>query len=282
MPGQIYRRNTAKYLLIKELQVESLVTKQGFNSNINDGLYKKEQETIITWIFALRLLYPGNIQVNQSYSVSKNFYASYCLSIGTMIDNLNNVWNFSQDEFCSLDNYSLGKVSPEKLSIMVTKCSQNYSSMKIPLNYWNSYYQERDLANKIIKLATVWEATLLNDKRNELQYTLKIRGSYVLQKDSRKIFELAYTVRSKLLHTGFVDQKTINRINEYLGKYYKYTWTTLFYFMKNVLEPLTRDILTYFLNSIAQTHLNLEQTARGIDELICDFPCKHQSNYSND
>lgn len=264
--GEFYKRVTSTYLLIKELYVHSLIA-----LNINDELYKKEQESIIEWIFSLRLLYPGNIQVNQAYSVSKSFYSSYCLTIGTMIDNLDNIWNFSKEEFCSLDNYALNRVKPEELAVMIKKCSKNYPSMKIPLNYWIAYYQERELINKIIKLATVWEVTLLNDKKSELQYALKMRGSCILRKDARKIFELAYSVRSELLHTGLVERKTINRINEFLGTHYKHEWSTLFYFMKDVLEPMTRDILNYFLNTIDQTHSNLEETARNIDNQICLF-----------
>lgn len=269
--GQIVKRVTATYLLMKELQVQSLFEGKKFNPDINDELYKREQETIIEWIFALRLLCSGNIQVYQSYSLSKDFYASYSLSIGTIIDNLDNVWNFSKEEICSLDNYLLGQVKSDDLSAMLFKCKNNYLSMKIPLNYWISYYQERDLINRIIKLAIIWEATLLNDKKNELQYTLKMRGSCVLQKDIRKVFDLAYNVRSQLLHTGLVEQKTINRINEYLGKYYKNTWTTLFYFIKDVLEPMTRNILVHFLDSINENHLTLEQTAISIDDKICSL-----------
>ena len=214
--GEIYKRVTATYLLIKELFVHPLIA-----LGVNDELYKKEQETIIEWIFALRLLHSGNIQVNQSYSVSQSFYSSYCLTIGTMIDNLDNVWNFSRDERCTLDDYSLGKVNSEELSAMIVKCSKHYPTMKIPLNYWNLYYQERELINKIIKLATVWEVTILNDKKNELQYALKMRGSYVLGKDVRKIFELAYSVRSELLH----DSSTIFmyfRANVSPGRQYLY------------------------------------------------------------
>ena len=269
--GQMDGRVVAMYLLIKELQVQPLIANQRVSPDINDELYKREQETIIKWLFALRLLYPGNIQVNQAYSVNKSFYASYCLSVGTMIDNLDNVWNFSKDELCSLDNYSLSRVKREELAVMITKCSKNYSSMKIPLNYWIAYYQERELINKIIKLATVWEVTLLNDKKNELQYALKMRGSCVLRRDARKIFELAYSVRSELLHTGLVEHKTINRINEFLGTHYKHEWSTLFYFMKDVLEPMTREILNYFLDALDQNHVNLEETARDIDNKICAF-----------
>lgn len=265
-PGEICRRVTATYLLVKELPVHPLITLR-----INDELYKKEQEAIIEWIFALRLLNSGNIQVNQSYSVSQSFYSSYCLTIGTMVDNLDNVWNFALDERCALENYPLGKVNPNELSKMIAKCSKHYPVMKIPLNYWNLYYQERELINKIIKLATVWEVTLLNDKKNELQYALKMRGSCVLGKDARKIFELAYSVRSELLHTGRVESKTINRINEHMGTNYKYEWTTLFYFMRNILEPMTRSILIYFLDNIDQTHLNLKQIAQQIDDRICTF-----------
>ena len=267
--GQLYERVTASYLLIKELNFKEIQIPYGLKREISDKVFAVEQNRIAAWIFALRLLSPGNIQVYQTYSISYNFYYSFYSSIGTIVPNLENFWNFGKEETGYLELYPLGKVNYQDLNIMIEKCNKNYSTMKLPLNYWLSYYQERDLINKLLRLATIWETTILNDRHNELQYALEIRGSYILGKDTREIFKLAYQLRSELLHTGVVSKNLIKKINTCLNKSYNSTWATLFYFIKDVLDPITRQILLYFLNDTNETKRNLKQIAQHLDNNIC-------------
>ena len=268
-PGQLYERATASYLLIKKLSFKKEETPLGTKREISDKVYAAEQDRLVAWIFALRLLNPGNIQVYQIYSISYNFYSSFYFSIGTIIPNLESFWNFGKGEIGTIESYPLGKVDPHALQEIINKCKQNYTVMKLPLNYWLSYYQERDLINKLLRLTTVWETTVLNDRSSELQYALEIRGSYVLAKDTRHIFKLAYQLRSELLHTGVANKKTIQKINSHLNFTYKSTWATFFYFIKDTLEPITREILLYFLNTTDKTKQNLEKIAQQLDENIC-------------
>ncbi len=266
--GTFHRRTTATYLLIKEIQIKPTISDKGFNHNINDELYDQEEIEITNWVFALRLLNAGNIQVSKSYCITDHSYADFHLSVGTIIPNLSNSWRFPQGEYGFLDNYSLDNLEPNSMISMIVKCEENYPALQIPLNYWSSYYQERNLINKILRLATIWEVTLLNDKKTELQYALKLRGSYLLHKDVSKVLQLAYSIRSEIVHTGTLTQNTINKVQSYINKSCKDYWFAVFLFIKQELEPLTREILCAFLNRIDGSHLTLEKIAKQLDEEI--------------
>lgn len=265
-PGCIITREWASCVYTKELNLVNSCAPE--DQKHNDEIIENALHEFELFLIAMRLYKGGNVQINNAYILSNDFSASYNTSISTYIECLKN-YSFSKSRICSLDGYNLNKVDIPYILEKKEKIKKALEKLETPINFFMSYYQTTDLAEKIIKLCTVWEASLLNDRRTELTYCLKIRGSYFLGKNLKTTFGTAYDIRSNLLHSGTPPQDIIRKLKNIvcLPDYATQDDVSyMFYFVKNNLEPITRDIINKFVDLHIETGKNLEQLAQSIDD----------------
>lgn len=261
--GMLIKRPTARYVFLKKLYFYN-----GYNEDINhknNVIIDNEIQNFMNLIVAMRLLKSGNIQINRVYILGKAEHHSFNLSISSSLDAMNNFFIDNKD-YNFLSNYAISKKDLNntlKIKNNLTKCHQN---LWLPISYFMSYYKTPNLTDKLIRLCTIWEATLLNDCENELNYRLIIRGSAFLEKDLSEIFKIAYNIRSKLLHTGSIPKLT--KLTSLIGSEDKTDISKIFIFLKDYLEPITRKIINKFMINHLKTGKNLKDLSESIDNAI--------------
>lgn len=256
--GTECKRPLAKYALFKKIDYV------GEFLNKNQQIQEQLVEDIAILLIAMRIAYKGNIQINRCYIFAERGYCSLNLNLSTSLDYIYN-FIFIKNNMYFLDNYILSKniikfINEFKNDILMSKLA-----LWIPISYFMSYYSTTDLIEKIIKLCTVWETTLLNDRKAELQYCLRVRGSSLLNSDLNLMFKIAYDIRSQLIHTGNIN--STNLLHKLVDKG-KDDTENLFIFIKDHMEPVTRDILKKIIIIHLKTGKNLEKIAKSIDDEI--------------
>jgi len=92
------------------------------------------------------------------------------------------------------------------------------SFLDVAIRRFNFSYERRLPEDKLIDYITAFEALYLKGAREELGYRLALRCAYFLGKDKeerKRIFEIlkgAYDVRSKIVHGGQIQSKSLNKI----------------------------------------------------------------------
>ena len=104
--GQIITREWASYVYAKELNlVNSYATE---DQKHNDEIIENALHEFELLLIAMRLYKAGNVQMNNTYILSKDFSASYNTGMSTYIECLKN-YSFSKSRICSLDSYNLNE-----------------------------------------------------------------------------------------------------------------------------------------------------------------------------
>lgn len=211
--------------------------------------YKKEVDKIL---LSLRLVSDGFCQVNNLYMLanghsivtamlSSSQIENVCMSHrsykGTLLgENLYNlttkVFNDAQKEFEKIDSIEKNVIS-------------------IPSSYFHKCYNSVTPSDRILNLAIVLESTMLAGKSQELTYRLLLRTSAFLEKDVKKVLEYFYTLRSEIIHNGTIpdfnskkNQKDLYKpLAKITGIEAKDCTELIFYFIKNHVEPLVREVL---------------------------------------
>ena len=88
----------------------------------------------------------------------------------------------------------------------------------------------------------------------------------LLKKDLSLIFKTAYDLRSQLLHSGNVTNFSLLR--KVISDSTKNDNERLFLFIKEYMEPITREILEKFIKNYLETQKSLEKIAQSLDKSV--------------
>lgn len=261
--GMLSKRPLARYVLIKELKLF-----QGYDKEIldrNQSIRDKVVEDVSFLLTAMRLNCAGNIQINRGYALAEKEHCSFNLPLSTELNFIDNVFYIDTKIFW-WNEYNLSRDTWKKIWEYKDKISKSAVALWLPISYFMSYYSVVNLTEKLIKLCTVWETTLLNDRKSELQYCLMVRGSSLLNKDLSLVFKTAYDLRSQLLHSGNVTNFSLLR--KVISDNTKNDIERLFVFIKEYMEPITREILEKFIENYLETQKSLEKIAQSLDKSV--------------
>ena len=223
----------------------------------------KGLNAVVNYLMAMRLYKTGNIQIERYYVVSPEMAVTGFLAESTVKEYIDLKDNYSDERW---NEYEIAEADVSKIIALCKKMNSVIDIINIPITYFQEYYSSKNTFDKLLKLVTVWECTLLNDCRSELTYKLQVRGSNLLGKDLSKFFKIAYELRSDIVHTGKPSDKTEKQLRKFLNiKDNKSLSDILVIFVRDYMEPITRKILLRFVDKAAETHQNLEQIAQSID-----------------
>lgn len=259
--GMICTRPVAKYMLFKRIDLYSDNVE---NFNNNKQIQEQIAKDVVCLLTTMRIVLGGNIQINRCYILSEREYHNFGLSLSTSLDHIDNSL-YIENKIYHLDNYILSEENIKVINEYKENISKSNPAMWLPISYFMSYYSTTNLIEKIIKLCTVWETTLLNDRKTELQYCLMVRGSSLLNSNLNLLFKIAYDIRSQLIHTGNIS--TFNQLHKLVNTS-KDDIENLFVFIKKFMEPVTREILKKFISIYIKTNKKLESIAKSIDDDI--------------
>lgn len=263
--GMVVNKPSAHYILLKEVPLLN-----GFSDE--DKLKDKETinneiQKLDLFISALRLLAAGSIHTYRIYFLSDTMHDNRVLKTSTSLFDIQNWYHGIEGEHHFWEYYNINANTLKKVVSTMENLTHTYDRFWLSLTYFNQYHSSYDIVDKLIKLSIIWESTILNDKRDELRYALSLRGSYLLEKDLSDILKTAYDVRSSIVHTGDITPSYMKKMKKILNEDIS-EFGTLFKFIKNYLEPITRDILNIFLERMVGNNKTLNQIATEIDNEI--------------
>jgi hypothetical protein len=259
--GQTINRPSAHYVLLKEVTLINDHTEAGRKKD--DAIMNDEVQKLDLFISALRLLSSGSIHTHKVYFLSDVTHNNNVLKTSTSLYDIN-TWYRNTEKHCFWEQYDISADTLKSVGGIIENLQRTFDRFWLPMSYFNQYHSSYDLADKIIKLSIIWESTLLNGKRDELRYSLSVRGSYLLERDLGDILKTAYDIRSNIVHTGDVSPDVIKRVKRIIGEDGT-AFDVLFKFVKIYLEPITRDILNGFLQKILDNNKGLSRIANELD-----------------
>ena len=264
--GRCITRPEAKYIIIKEAKLENVFSRE--QEIKNQELINYEINQIELLITAMRLYRSGSIHINKIYFLSDASFYTQNTKVSTTLYDINRHYILNK-EFYSYDTYKIDSTSIQQIAEIIEKLKKMQNRFWLPLSYFNQYYASYDIIEKLIKLSIIWESTILSDKKDELRYTLSMRGSFLLGKNIGEVLKIAYDLRSSIVHTGDINSTLVKKIKKILQNDYS-DFGILFYFIKDHLEQITRDILNSFLSKLQNNKEPIEKIATKIDAEIFD------------
>ncbi len=259
------------YLIVKKISHPRIVSQT--TVDFTNFLIGKNLNKIDCFIRASRFLYQGNIQINQYFVLSKISKEIYTLPVSS--DNkciLGDYW--SENYHYLLPEYKLDVNIISEIIKFTKKLIRCKKQMLIPVSFFTDYYMTTGLIERMIKLAIVWETSILNDCKSELKYRLQTRTSALLNQNLSTVLSLAYDIRSSLVHSGTITKSELKNMRKLISIAPDETdnMACLFIFMRDFLENITRKILQIFVDDICKTRKTIEQVAKEIDDSIfCSF-----------
>ncbi len=264
-PGTFYHP-LCNFLIVREIYLpaeENQQTADEVRSIINKYL-----ERISYFLYACRCLKAGNLQYESYFAISKIAYYYGKLSYDTALQNMDRCKVSPLQKLYMHDWYDLSSNNVMWLLRFAKKIYKVKDKMGLPIAYFMEYYSSLKEYERIIKLAIVWESSILNDCKQELEYRFKIRSSALLEEDLSKVLSLAYDIRSSIVHTGLLRKENAKKLKKFLNTDETDGGTLLFIFMKDHLEEITRQILQNLILRIYKSGKTLEETAKDIDKEI--------------
>lgn len=240
--GRPIIRAEARYILIKTLELQNL---HPHEYSENKELFDKEINFLDLFITSMRLLKAGAVHIYNVYFVSNSSISTRVTSMSTSLYDIDSWYKISQEHYW-LDNYNIDWETIQNTLNKLNRLQTVYDKFYIPLLYFNQYHSSYNIYDKIIKLAIVWESTLLKGERSGFKEKLTARGSKLLGENTKGILDLGYKIRSEIIHEGDITSSTLRKIEKITVKQSS-SFGTLFNFIKNNLDPLTRKILNKFL-----------------------------------
>lgn len=262
-PGSIVERPTARYIIISYIDLE-----EGSGQDIISANDKKIDDFFCTFCFlimALRWLAPGNIQINNAYVLSSSSARRRDFGISTSLFELSNMYTVGTNHLF-LNNYRITNTLFDRAMELGQNLINNYSVIEYPAVYFNQYYQTYHLQDKLIKLMTLLETSLMGDSPIEKQYALICRGCFFVRENIGSILKCAYSVRSEYLHSGDIKRKTFKKIQQIVDR--QNEWEALFIFITDYLESITRKVLNKLFQEILTTGHKINQIDHDLDEQI--------------
>ena len=265
--GMLFTRELAKYILIKEFEVEK---EYDFDNKLFNDFMNEEKAKLNHFILLLRLIQKGRCQANSFYIFTKYSHAKGVIDFSTNIEDIGTSLS-STDEVVHESKYIVSMETIKKLnqaSLIVLPFSKD---ILIPINYFMQYYRTNSMYDRIIKLAIVLESSVLAGIKGELNYRLKIRTSAFLKRDCKKILDMFYKLRSSIVHNGTIDIKCFDDIRKIINDEQCSNSKALFIFIGDYMEHLVRDILYKSFEIFAKSEIkNYNQLFSSVDNEILE------------
>lgn len=233
---------TAKYILCSMFEQED-----------NDKLYQeniiKSKKEVSNILLAMRLIDKGFCQINNGYYLANghasclqykcssqlpNIECSHHTYMGSLI--VEEEYNLTQELMLRLfDTYKMLEKLPQKDFI-------------VPITYFHKYYDSYTPYDRILQLAIILESTLLAGRTEELNYRLGLRTSALLGKDYTDILKLFYSIRSHIVHNGYIGKNKgykdiIKKLKNLVNIQKDDETELLYYFVTEHIEPIIRKLL---------------------------------------
>jgi len=271
----------AKYVLFKQITIPD-----------NDTELYKEKEKIKNEIddiiLAFRLASDGYIQVNNCYFIANGHSAFTMMKSSSQIENICISHRSRQNNLLVENLYNLNRsvfMNIQKQFEIVKKVKNK--STYIAMDYLHKCYNTNTPYDRIINLAIILESTMLAGRNEELNYRLFLRTSALLGRDVKELLETFYIIRSDIVHNGVIQEKSSKKKNkkDIYDKISKITkmeredkTELVFYFIKDYIEPLIREILSkaykIFVDNSSITNyeeLNCQIEKFIMQKIICGF-----------
>lgn len=236
----------AKYVLYKQITIP----------NNDTELYKVKEnikDEIDNVILAFRLVSDGYIQVNNCYFIANGHSAFTQMKSSSQIENICILHRTRQNRLLGENLYNLNANIFESIKeqFEIIKKIKNKST-NIAMEYLHKSYNTNNPCDRIINLAIILESTMLAGRNEELNYRLFLRTSALLGKDLKELLEAFYSIRSDIVHNGVIQEKSskkknkkdiYDKISKIVNIERKNRTELIFYFVKDYIEPLIREIL---------------------------------------
>lgn len=262
--GMLYERALSKYILFKEYDAKYKCDVTGLSKEFEQDR-RNIQVEIETFLLAMRFADKGRLQVNKGYMFSNLYQNEFNFYSSTPVENISD-WYRSIGEPLFEYNYTISDTNIKNIvHIFENLSSINMlinETMAVPILNWMHYYKSANLFDRVFKLSTIFECTILADVKSELAYRLGIRCCKFLGKDVYKVIKIFYDLRSSIVHNGKVDNDTHKKINKLIHKDCEIT-ESIFIFLKEHIEPMLREILCksveIFANQKVKNYVELSE-----------------------
>lgn len=234
--GMLVTRPLAKYMIIKEYEVEN-----DYNDTFFQYFRNEERGFLNNLLLSLRLTQKGRCQVNRCYLFSKNTQGNIAIDFSTNLENMYG-WISTRENLYE-DTYEFTANTVQKLKNTCLIIRPNSNNALVPIDYFMQYYNITSTYDRIIKLAIVLESSVLAGLEQELNYRLKIRICAFLKQDYKKMIDIFYRLRSNIVHNGFIDKDSFKALRKFLKDKEYSDIKAIFIFINDYIEPLVREIL---------------------------------------
>ncbi len=262
--GMLYERALSKYILFKEYDAKYKCDATGLSKEFEQDR-RNIQVEIEAFLLAMRFADKGRLQVNKGYMFSNFYQNEFNFHSSTPVENIS-AWYRTIGEPLFEYDYTISNTNIKN----IVHIFENLSSINMPINEimavpilnWIHYYKSTNLFDRVFKLSTIFECTILADVKSELAYRLGIRCSKFFGKDVYKAIKIFYDLRSSIVHNGKVDNDTHKKINKLIHKDCEIT-ESIFIFLKEHIEPMVREILCksveIFANQKVKNYVELSE-----------------------
>ncbi len=257
----------ANLVLVKE--VENIDTDE--DNRKTAIAIKKEINNIM---LALRLSNKGLCQINNGYMLSCDHSSCQQFGASSKLENIVAIHQTVTGGWVRENDYELNK---EVLSNAISTYNM-LKTMKakvfVPTTYFNKYYDSLTPYERIIQTAIIFESSILAGYTDELNYRMMLRTSAILGRNVEDLLKLFYSIRSHIIHNGNIgknkDYKDIlKKLKKFTGIESKDETELLFYFVKDHIEPILREVLYKSFKILAETELNdFEALTKELDNFI--------------
>ncbi len=235
-------RPFAMHVLCTEFEIEDK------RDAFRDKMLESRQQ-VCNIILALRLANNGYCQINTGYYLSNEHVVGTQYKISSQYSNIEPAhvsvgYQWLLEDFYELD-FDILTEATKIYDILLTYPKNKFF---VPIMYFNKYYDSLTPHERIIQLATVLESTILSGRTEELNYRLCLRTSALLGKDVSDLLKLFYSIRSHIVHNGCIGKNKgykdiLKRLKKYVNIPRDEETELLFYFVKDHIEPLIRELL---------------------------------------
>ncbi len=240
---------------------------------------KNEVDNIM---LALRLVDKGFCQVNNAYILSCAHSRCQQLATSSKLENIVVPHRTTTGSLVLEDIYNLNKETLNKAIDTFNMLRNMKAKIFVPTTYFNKYYDSLTPHERIIQMAIVFESSLLAGTTDELNYRMILRTSTLLGKNVEDLMKLFYTVRSNIIHNGSIGKN--KGYKDILKKLRKITeidsedeTELLFYFVKDHVEPILREVLYKSFKIFAEDKLdNFEALTKELDMFIMNQVTKEK------
>lgn len=245
-------RNIPKYCIFKEI-----IFDETLNNEEIKNVRIAEARKIDKLLFIMRIAQKGDCIIGNFYMFSEDSQSASTILSSTP-QNPINFGNYNENKLpielyeCTLEIFESIKSINDKINKI------DYSILGIASNYLSQYYSSNDYKDKILKLAIIFESTLLNE-HDELSYRLKYRTSSLIKNNVLEIMNMFYKTRSIIVHSGDIKSDYYSKIKKYLdnlqGSDINDEYFILYYFVKKI-ESIIRISLINSLDIIVENNFH--------------------------